>query len=341
MTATASQARGEGRIHRERTRGAAAREVRACRVSPVMSRSGRSAGRGAAGAATAGTRAIRRIPATGWGWRSHGWFGYMCRDPVPAGRVPDRSHRPGRPRGARPAPGHLRGLPGRAGLPAASLPALLRRPQVQAAAQSPGGDGPGLDDTARGGRDQGAALLGRLLRSETRRRRRHRWLLAAAVLLLAAVAGTGWGLRLAAPSAPATEAAGTILETLTIHGVTVLTDAEGHTLYWFGPDSATTTACVADCARSWPPLTGPAAAGTGVNGTIGAIVRPDGSRQATYDGHPLYTTTADTGPAARPGATACGPVAASGTRSPCRGPGRSAGRARSRVAPRQNRESEP
>ena len=177
----------------------------------------------------------------------------------------------------------------------ASLPALLRRPQVQAAAQSPGGDDPGLDDTGRGGPDQGAALLGRLLRSETRRRR-HRWLLAAAVLLLAAVAGTGWGLRLAAPSAPATEAAGTILETLTIHGVSVLTDAEGRTLYWFGPDSATTTACVAGCARSWPPLTGPAAAGTGVNGTIGAIARPDGSLQATYDGHPLYTATADTGP---------------------------------------------
>jgi predicted lipoprotein with Yx(FWY)xxD motif len=181
----------------------------------------------------------------------------------------------------------------------ASLPALLRRPQVQAAAQSPGRDGPGLEDTARGGRggrDPGAVLLGRLLRSETQRRRRHRWLLAAAALLLAALAGTGWELRLAGPSAPATEAAGTILETLTIHGVTVLTDAEGYTLYWFGPDSATTSACVAGCARSWPPLTGPAAGGTGVNGTIGAIVRPDGSLQATYDGHPLYTATADTGP---------------------------------------------
>ena len=43
-------------------------------------------------------------------------------------------------------------------------------------------------------------------------------------------------------------------------------------------------------------MTGPATWGPGVTGTIGAIVRPGGSLQATYDGHPLYTTTADTGP---------------------------------------------
>ena len=76
----------------------------------------------------------------------------------------------------------------------------------------------------------------------------------------------------------------------------MLTDAEGYTLYWFGPDTARRSACQGGCARTWPPVTGPATWGAGVTGTIGAIARPDGSLQATYDGHPLYTTTADTGP---------------------------------------------
>ena len=76
----------------------------------------------------------------------------------------------------------------------------------------------------------------------------------------------------------------------------MLTDDEGYTLYWFGPDTATKSACQGSCARNWPPVTGPAAWGSEVTGTIGAIVRPGGSLQATYDGHPLYTTTADTGP---------------------------------------------
>ena len=76
----------------------------------------------------------------------------------------------------------------------------------------------------------------------------------------------------------------------------MLTDAEGYTLYWFGPDTARWSACQGACARNWPPVTGPAAWQAGVTGTIGAFARPDGSLQATYDGHPLYTTTADTAP---------------------------------------------
>jgi predicted lipoprotein with Yx(FWY)xxD motif len=81
-----------------------------------------------------------------------------------------------------------------------------------------------------------------------------------------------------------------------VGGTTVLTDAVGYTLYWFGPDSPAMSACVATCARAWPPVTAPAVAGAGVNGTLGAIARPDGSLQATYDGHPLYTASADMSP---------------------------------------------
>jgi hypothetical protein len=37
-----------------------------------------------------------------------------------------------------------------------------------------------------------------------------------------------------------------------------------------------------------------AAAGPGVAGRIGTITRPDGTIQATWDGHPLYTAGLDT-----------------------------------------------
>jgi predicted lipoprotein with Yx(FWY)xxD motif len=166
----------------------------------------------------------------------------------------------------------------------AALPGLLRRPaSAQAAVWRPGDDA-----------DPGEALLGRVAGGVARRRRRRRWLLAAAAVALVAVAGAGWALRLAEPPGP--RVPGTVLETEHLDGVTVLANAEGYTLYWFGPDSASRSACDADCARSWPPVTGPAVAGAGLAGTFGAITRPDGSLQATYDGHPLYTATMDTSP---------------------------------------------
>jgi predicted lipoprotein with Yx(FWY)xxD motif len=41
---------------------------------------------------------------------------------------------------------------------------------------------------------------------------------------------------------------------------------------------------------------GPVTAGPGVTGTLGTIKRADGSTQATYDGHPLYTYVGDSAP---------------------------------------------
>jgi predicted lipoprotein with Yx(FWY)xxD motif len=125
-----------------------------------------------------------------------------------------------------------------------------------------------------------------------------RWLalagLAAAALI---IAGCGSS---ASPTSSTPPAAGSgsasTLKTTTIGGATVLTNARGFTLYWFAPDTSTTSKCTGSCAAFWPPVKGPTTAGSGVTGTLATITRSDGSVQATYDGHPLYTYKGDTAP---------------------------------------------
>ena len=99
------------------------------------------------------------------------------------------------------------------------------------------------------------------------------------------------------PSASAAGAAGAAgsLKTAKIAGVTVLVSSTGFTLYSFAPDTPTTSKCNGACAAAWPPVKGPATA-AGVSGKFATIKRSDGSAQATFDGHPLYTFTGDTAP---------------------------------------------
>ena len=86
------------------------------------------------------------------------------------------------------------------------------------------------------------------------------------------------------------------LEARQIGGVSLLTNSKGFTLYWFAPDSPNKSACYGSCASYWPPVAGNAAAGPGVTGTITTIKRTDGTTQATYNGHPLYTYIGDNAP---------------------------------------------
>ncbi len=95
-------------------------------------------------------------------------------------------------------------------------------------------------------------------------------------------------------SAAASSGGGTTVNMTTINGTAVLTNSSGKTLYWFAPDTSTTSNCSGSCATYWPPVTGPVTAGSGVTGTLSTITRPDGTMQATYDGHPLYTYVGDT-----------------------------------------------
>ena len=100
----------------------------------------------------------------------------------------------------------------------------------------------------------------------------------------------------AAPASSAPAAGSSALKTAKIGGATVVTNAKGFTLYWFVPDTATTSKCNGSCATFWPPVKGPATAGAGVTGTLATITRADGSAQATYNGHPLYTYVGDHAP---------------------------------------------
>ena len=132
---------------------------------------------------------------------------------------------------------------------------------------------------------------------------RNRWLapagLAAAALVVAACGsssspgGSGGGSGSSPAAAAATSSS---LESGKVGSATVLTNSKGHTLYWFVPDTSTQSKCNGSCAHYWPPVHGPVTAMAGVPGKFGVITRADGSKQATWNGHPLYTYISDTGP---------------------------------------------
>jgi predicted lipoprotein with Yx(FWY)xxD motif len=117
----------------------------------------------------------------------------------------------------------------------------------------------------------------------------------ALVLLLVAEAGAG------APAATASGATAA-LKTGKAGGVTVLTNAKGLTLYTFAADTSPgKSSCYGSCAAYWPPVTGSPSAAPGIPGTFGTITRTDGTKQVTWNGHPLYTYVGDHGPGSASG----------------------------------------
>ncbi len=133
-----------------------------------------------------------------------------------------------------------------------------------------------------------------------------RWIVpagVAAAALIAAGCGSsgGSGGSAAAPAAHTHTAAapassGSALKSMKIGSAVVLTNAKGFTLYWFAPDTSTKSMCNGSCATFWPPVPGPATLSAGMSGKIGTITRSDGSVQATFNGHPLYTFSGDKSP---------------------------------------------
>lgn len=138
----------------------------------------------------------------------------------------------------------------------------------------------------------------------------------AALALIAALTGCGGDTGTApAVTAPATvtseatspaptttstspAAAGAELKTATSTAGEIVVDAEGMSLYFFTKDTkdSGTSACTGECLAAWPPFTTESDTPTaeGVTGELGTITTPEGTKQVTLNGMPLYYFAKDT-----------------------------------------------
>jgi predicted lipoprotein with Yx(FWY)xxD motif len=76
----------------------------------------------------------------------------------------------------------------------------------------------------------------------------------------------------------------------------ILVDSKGRTVYLFAKDTGSMSTCSGACATNWPPVTttGKPTAGGGLTASmVGTTTRSDGTKQVTYNGHPLYTYVGD------------------------------------------------
>lgn len=73
---------------------------------------------------------------------------------------------------------------------------------------------------------------------------------------------------------------------------TVLTDANGMTLYIFVKDAPGKSNCNGRCAQAWPPLLADEVAGE----NFSIVTRDDGSKQVAYKEMPLYLWVRDENP---------------------------------------------
>jgi predicted lipoprotein with Yx(FWY)xxD motif len=124
-----------------------------------------------------------------------------------------------------------------------------------------------------------------------------------AALLIAACGGSGSNSTSGAQnanSAPTASGSASNISIGTAKGAdgTYLTGASGRTVYLWVADKSTKSTCAGGCAAEWPPVTTKSApkAGSGAQASdLGTTTRPDGTKQVTYRGHPLYYFIGDSG----------------------------------------------
>jgi predicted lipoprotein with Yx(FWY)xxD motif len=96
-------------------------------------------------------------------------------------------------------------------------------------------------------------------------------------------------------SASATTGGGTSsaggITTETVDGTDVLVDSNGQVLYSADQERGGNVLCTGGCTSIWKPV--PASEGSGAPSDLmlGDVDRPDGEKQLSYDGAPLYTFT--------------------------------------------------
>jgi predicted lipoprotein with Yx(FWY)xxD motif len=116
-------------------------------------------------------------------------------------------------------------------------------------------------------------------------------------VLTVAGCGSGGGNNTSSPARPKTANGQSATVGVATENVgSALVDSQGRTLYLFERDAGMKSACNGACAVEWPPLLTPGTptVGRGANASLVATsARPDGKRQVTYNGHPLYLFSAD------------------------------------------------
>ena len=107
----------------------------------------------------------------------------------------------------------------------------------------------------------------------------------------------GYGSAGTAPAGSGPSGVATVTATSSKLGM-ILVDGSGRTLYLFEKDQPDQSACSGACAAAWPvdQTSGTPKAGSGVTASLlGTIRRGDGTTQVTYDHHPLYYYSGDSG----------------------------------------------
>jgi predicted lipoprotein with Yx(FWY)xxD motif len=97
-----------------------------------------------------------------------------------------------------------------------------------------------------------------------------------------------------ASSAPASSAPASAAELMVADSKLgkIVVDGKGMSVYYFTKDTkdSGTSACTGGCLAAWPPVftTSATPSVEGVTGTLGTITTPDGKKQVTINGMPIY-----------------------------------------------------